>query len=270
MKIGAGYHKITSSLLAISLMTASVSQASWLGRVFDSEGSGHTKEEVEKAKAKTPKPVSYPVEAFKESDFTDKPWMKDFRYVIVINKAQKGKTAQRIRVYENGYALNLGKDSQGNDASKVSTGRETFEMESAWIWNHGPDNGSYWSITPTGYYTPEWLNKDHRSSSWDTDMPYAVFFDTKNGIAMHEVPPKGFLGLGTRRSGGCIRLHPETAQNLFERIEKTRGSAVPVIGRDGKPELDSNGKVVYRNYGFLNGQKIGAYSALIIVQDIQD
>lgn len=42
---------------------------------------------------------------FTEQDFNEKPWLKDFRYVIVVNKAERGAFAQTMRVYEYGLLI---------------------------------------------------------------------------------------------------------------------------------------------------------------------
>ena len=95
-------------------------------------------------------------------------------------------------------------------------------------------------------------------------MPWAVFFDLDNGIAMHEVPPAYRSILGQRASGGCVRLSPAFAQEMFERVEKTRGSTIPKINQDGTPVLDKAGQVVYSNTTVLyDNVKEPAYSALI-------
>lgn len=49
--------------------------------------------------ATLPPPTEYNV-IFSESDFETKPWMKEFQYVIVVNKANKGADKQSIRIYK--------------------------------------------------------------------------------------------------------------------------------------------------------------------------
>lgn len=209
-------------------------------------------------KSITAKPISVNVAPFSESDFQTKPWLKSFRYVIVVNKANSGPTKQTVTVYEDGNKIKV---------EKTSTGREIWEKARVTEEEHRPDK-PYWSITPTGYFVAKWLSKDHKSSSWKTPMPWAVFFDLDNGIALHEVPPAAKSQLGSRASGGCVRLTSAFAQEMFERIEKTKGASIPKINQDGTPVLDKKGEVVYSTTTVLyDNVKEPAYSALIIVQD---
>lgn len=187
---------------------------------------------------------------FQESFFKTQPWINEFRYVVVVNKADDGKEAQTIKVYEYGQLVRK---------ELVSTGRDAFEKKG----EHHSKKDS-WSITPTGYYTPDWLDKDHRSSNYGgifskiiggTKMPFSIFF---NGpIALHEAP-KGTEGaLGSKASGGCIRLPETLAEDLFNRIKETSGARIPKFTVDGNGIVDSTGHLLYRNEP--------GFSALIIV-----
>lgn len=189
---------------------------------------------------------------FTEQTFETQPWTKEFRYVVVVNKAETGKEAQTIKVYEYGQLIRQ---------EKVSTGRDKFEKKGE---NHAKNDS--WTVTPTGYYTPTFLSKDHRSSayggafSWlvgGTKMPFAIFFN--GGIALHEAP-KGTEGkLGKKASGGCVRLPSSLASDLFSRIQETQGAKNPRFNVDGTPVLDANGEQIYSTKS--------AFSALIIVQN---
>lgn len=187
---------------------------------------------------------------FKESYFETQPWINEFRYVVVVNKAVDGREAQTIKVYEYGELIRK---------EFVSTGRDAFERKG----EHHSKKDS-WSVTPTGYYTPEWLDKDHRSSSYGgifssifggAKMPYSIFF---NGpIALHEAPKGAEGALGSKASGGCVRLPQSLAGDLFERIKETSGARIPRFTVEGAPVLDSTGHLQFR--------KQPGFSALIIV-----
>ena len=199
----------------------------------------------------TTRPVDVDV-TFTQNTFESQPWTKEFRYVIVVNKANTGKEAQTIKVFEYGQLIRQ---------EKVSTGRDGFERKGE---NHSKADS--WTVTPTGYYTPTFLSKDHRSSayggrwSWitgGTKMPFAVFFN--GGIALHEAP-KGTEGmLGKKASGGCVRLPSSLAGDLFYRIQETEGARNPRFNVNGTAMLDANGNQMY-------GTK-SAFSALIVVQN---
>lgn len=202
---------------------------------------------------------------FSEEDFNKKPWLRDFRYIIVVNKADEGPFAQTMRIYENGSLI---------QQAKVSTGREGFELRRKSKQCAGAPAKSYWSQTPTGFYTPKYLSKDHKSSSWDSDMPFAIFFDIDNGLALHQVHPKLEDRLGHRASGGCVRQDKATAEELFNRIVETEGTMVPAVNVDGTPVLDEQGNVKYIDKQVWTSERTGetlefnTFSALIIVEDV--
>lgn len=222
---------------------------------------------IEFEKANTPKLADNITGGFSLDQVHEKPWIRDFRYIVVVNKAERGPTAQTMRVYENGYLI---------INTKISTGREGFELKRKTQACTGAPPASYWSNTPTGYYTPKFLSRDHESSSWDSDMPFAVFFDVENGLALHQVYPKYAKYLGSRASGGCIRQPEGTAEDLFTRIERTEGSSTPLVNKDGTPVLDAEGKIVYAtsqiwvNPKNQKVKKFKNYSALIIVEDVSN
>lgn len=188
---------------------------------------------------------------FSEADLAQ-PWIKEFRYVIVVNKANEGSEKQTIKIFEYGKLIRK---------EKVSTGRDGFERKGE---HHSKADS--WTVTPTGYYTPNFLSKDHRSSAYGgrwsiftggTKMPYAIFFN--GGIALHEAP-KGTEGaLGTKASGGCVRLPSTLASDIFYRIQETEGSKNPRFTVEGQPMLDEVGN---QRYSTKSG-----FSALIIVQN---
>jgi len=88
-------------------------------------------------------------------------------------------------------------------------------------------------------------------------MPYAIFFN--GGIALHQAP-KGTEGdLGTKASGGCVRLPGSLASDLFARIQDTKGSKNPRFNVNGTAMLDKDGHQMYaKNEGF---------STLIVVKN---
>lgn len=257
-------------LLIASLVVTSTASASFWGKVKnqfnDCKYSDAERSIVYRSEASfIPKLAENFQGAFDESDLYRKPWMRDFKYVIVINKAEKGPNAQTLRMYQYGSMIHK---------AKVSTGRENFELRRKNKECTGAPPKSYWSQTPTGYYTPKFLSKDHKSSSWDSSMPWAVFYDVDNGLALHEVYRKYEDYLGSRASGGCTRQDAASAEAIFKRIEETEGATVPEIREDGTPVLNADGSVKYINKQVwtskLNGRSttFNTYSALIIIEDV--
>lgn len=201
---------------------------------------------------------------FSESDFNAKPWMRDFRYVIVVNKSEHGPNRQSMRMYEYGNLIHQ---------AKVSTGRENLELRRKNKECTGAPPKSYWSQTPTGFYTPKFLSKDHKSSSWDSSMPWAVFFDVENGLALHEVYRKYEDYLGGRASGGCVRQDAKTAEFVFNAVKDTERAIIPEINVDGTPVLDEAGNVKYISQQVWVSPKTGetlrfnTFGTLIIVEN---
>lgn len=74
------------------------------------------------------------------------------------------------------------------------------------------NDGASETPTPTGMFTVQWKDRDHRSREFNNaPMPYAVFFDT-NGRAFHAGDP-------ARQSAGCVRLDPVIARQFFDALQ---------------------------------------------------
>lgn len=172
--------------------------------------------------------------------------VSQFDVVIWVNKANSGSSKQTLEIWTRG---------QKTLTTKVSTGREKWEKSRSWIWGKGPKN-SYFSSTNVGYYTPFHLNPLHKSKLWRTDMPWSIFFD--GGIAIHQAPPDTEYALGSRASGGCVRVSRSVASGIYNLVLGTQNSWIPEFTRDGKFVLDSTTGQPKRKRG---------YSTLIIVED---
>jgi hypothetical protein len=74
-----------------------------------------------------------------------------------------------------------------------------------------------WTGTPTGYFSPYYLDPDHKSKQYDdASMNFAVFFNPL-GIATHQAStPKMEAGLGHRASHGCVRMSQDAARKMFK------------------------------------------------------
>lgn len=70
--------------------------------------------------------------------------------------------------------------------------------------------------TPTGQYRPTRLHKDWYSRKYNNaPMPNSIFFH--GGYAIHGT--EHVRSLGRPASHGCIRLHPEHASLLFDKVK---------------------------------------------------
>lgn len=75
--------------------------------------------------------------------------------------------------------------------------------------------------TPTGTFTVQWKNKDHKSQEFDqAPMPYAIFF-TNTGVAFH-------VGSLSVPSHGCIHLTESAAKIYWNALQP--GDVVYVFG----------------------------------------
>jgi lipoprotein-anchoring transpeptidase ErfK/SrfK len=207
--------------------------------------------DMEGASTSGARPVDVDV-TFNESTFTTQPWTKEFHYVIIVNKANSGLEAQSIKVYEFGKLILT---------DKVSTGRDEFEAKGE---HHS--KMAAWTVTPTGYYTPMFLDKDHKSSayggkwSWlkgGVKMPFAIFFN--GGIALHQAPTGTESMLGKKASGGCIRLPEILASDLFTRVGEGAEALNPRFNVDGTGMYDLSGNIRHST--------TPGFSTLVVVQN---
>ncbi len=74
-------------------------------------------------------------------------------------------------------------------------------------------------VTPVGTYSPEFLSRNHKSRKYNNaPMPFSIFYD--GDYAIHGTDK--ISRLGEPDSQGCVRLHPDNAEILFEMV-KTGG-----------------------------------------------
>jgi hypothetical protein len=158
------------------------------------------------------------------------------RLVAIINKSKIGSTAQTMKVYLDGQLVY---------EWKVSTGREKLETAKS--------GRTYVTATPVGYFRPQRVTALHRSITWQADMPHAVFFN--GGIAIHA--SNAVQALGTRASGGCVRLSPQNAKLFFDLVKQAGINSVEKISVSGKSTKNADGSLA----------QIKTYDTLIIVEN---
>lgn len=251
---------------------------------------------------------------FSEAMLEEKPWIKDFKFVVVVNKAEEGADSQSIRIYKNGTLITLGEvqsylsnfnryesdpkianerayriselnglTAQGQDTVfKVSTGRNAFEIKGM---NHSQKDN--WTVTPSGFFTLQTLSAKHKSEAYSrsfcdsfaakalgsvlnkemcTMMEYAMFFN--GGIALHKAIPGTEPKLGSKASGGCVRLPAALAEYLFRVFNSEKGyKAMPVVNKDGTVKTDINGEIIYSADTTSVWGTTKAWSTLVIVQN---
>lgn len=102
---------------------------------------------------------------------------------------------------------------------KVNVARQTMDVyvdgELQHHWRVSTGRGGF--ETPNGVYRPQRLEREWYSKQYnDAPMPNAVFFNA--GYAIHGTNEVGRLG--RQASHGCVRLHPEHAEELFDLVEE--------------------------------------------------
>ena len=73
-------------------------------------------------------------------------------------------------------------------------------------------------------------------------MPYSVFFEP--GIATHQAPAGTEGKLGSRASGGCVRMHPNAAPIIFKTVQNTPPGLVPLVTITGELKKTAAGDVI--------------------------
>ena len=194
----------TVSKLALSLALAfafsTVSQDSHAQELTDSASSSMTLDEVLSPDelAEVMNPISDISEMLHgdQSSYTD-------RLLIVVNKALEGTspTAQQMNVFLDGQLIYT---------FPVSTGRETPEV--------GKSGRAYFSSTPVGDFRIQHRERHYFSGTWLAPMPYAQFFN--GGVAIHATVASHYAALGTRNSGGCVRLHDDNAKIMWDLVDQ--------------------------------------------------
>jgi hypothetical protein len=179
-----------------------------------------------------------------------------FDVFLYVSKAAEGSLAQHMYIFHKDAANNL--VFEQNFA--VSTGRERHEK--------------YFTSTPVGLFEldPNRFERMHRSRTWGgAAMPYAMFLDAtihgrQTGVALHSSGERHAALLGNRASGGCVRLPPEKAAELFNRFRTEEQGMVPVFAYDSAHNRTSGDGAIIRD---SNGDPVLAqgYRVLLFIED---
>lgn len=179
---------------------------------------------------------------------------------MYVSKANRQPMGQRMFVFE--------RDSNGQVVPyaewRVSTGREQWEER----------NGKRsFTATPEGVFRldPDRFHVEYYSRTYDNaPMPHAMFFDMRTrgyptGLAIHAAASASKIArLGRRDSGGCVRLSPKNAKELFYKIKNTTSGMVPVFAENGG-STDRWGKAARDRNG--NIRLTEGYKALLMIED---
>jgi hypothetical protein len=101
-------------------------------------------------------------------------------------------------------------------------------------------------------------------------MPWAMFLNAtikgrQTGIALHSAGVH-IAELGSRASGGCVRLPPEKAAELFRRFQADERGYVPVFAFDSAHNRTSGDGVLVRD---ASGKPllVPGYKVLVFIED---
>jgi lipoprotein-anchoring transpeptidase ErfK/SrfK len=185
--------------------------------------------------------------------------LDNFGLFIFVSKSASGPLAQRMYVFrKEAGALNLVYDWA------ASTGREKPEVNAR--------GGRSFTATPAGLYQfdPDRMYRKYHSTSWDQDMPHAMFFNwqregIQTGLAIHAATGDDIARLGARASAGCVHLSPENARTLFDLVKSEYRGQVPRFSINADETMSSKGKFSHRADGSLRLAE--GYRVLIDIED---
>jgi hypothetical protein len=180
--------------------------------------------------------------------------MRYFDVVLYVSKAGEGAWAQHMFIFHRASDGSLVYEKN----IPVSTGREQREK--------------YFTDTPAGIFEldPARFEPMHHSHTWHgAPMAWAMFlnFTLHNrqvGIALHSAGPH-IAELGHRASGGCVRLPPDQASELYHRFQSEDRGMVPVLAFDNASGSTSRLGEMMPN----GGQPLmtEGYKVLLVIED---
>ncbi|HEY0106967.1 MAG TPA: L,D-transpeptidase [Rhizomicrobium sp.] len=180
-----------------------------------------------------------------------------FNVYLYVSKAAAGSLAQHMYVFHKDDAAGL----VFEQSLPVSTGRERHER--------------YFTSTPEGLFEldPNRFERTHYSRTWHgAAMPWAMFLDAvirgrQTGVALHSADVHAYQ-LGQRASGGCVRLPPQKAQELFDRFQAEEHGMVPVFAYDASQRRTNGEGRVLRD---AHGQPLltPGFRVLVFIEDYE-
>lgn len=129
---------------------------------------------------------------------------KKAKIVVIINdgiRSGSNPEGQTLKLYQDGILVNIYDVSTGSHREVTTTSGNVYVAK-----------------TPIGFYRPKRAYYEYYSKSfYGSNMKYAVFFHL--GFATHTT--SATWRLGTRASGGCVRMHEEDARTVNETLIET-------------------------------------------------
>ncbi len=147
-----------------------------------------------------------------------------YRVIAIIDKSKpkSSHSAQSLSVFTYNPVK---KDFEFYRSWRISTGKEesiSKKIQDVEVKADGK--------TPVGFYRVKMLKNDYVSKKFQAEMPFAVFYDPSNGLAIHGTPAENERLLGRRASAGCTRLRKKDAEEFFDLVKEARMG--PVVELD--------------------------------------
>jgi L,D-transpeptidase catalytic domain len=106
--------------------------------------------------------------------------------------------------------------------------------EQLWVWKVSTGRQGY--ATPSGTFHPTFLDADHASSKYESaPMPWSVFFN--GDVAIHGTTEVRRLGRAV--SHGCVRLHPDQAEEFYQLVQEEGLPNVTIRVTSSKGSIDT-------------------------------
>lgn len=215
----------------------------------------------------------------KVDKYLTKELLSFFDLILLVDKAEKGPTAQTMRVIQkqsDGYWNQI-------DSFSVSTGTEKYRKS--------PSGRRYHLTTPSGIFQLDLGRmfpgmKGRYSSTWKEYLPWMIFFDyqyankrnkpgRKSGLGIHGLPVTkdgrelGREKLGTRASGGCIRVPTDKWAEIHQMIDENYKGKVPLFKFDKSQRTTTKTGQLIRNRRRQVKTKQGLRVLLIVINSSQ-
>lgn len=201
------------------------------------------------------------------------------KLVLVVNKAQKGeaKSAQTLKVFKRVKSADGVYSFELLKTLKVSTGTEKEKKTTS--------GRIYIASTPDGFYRPQSAYQFYESNTFvGANMDFAVFFE--GGNAFHSTTPANYKDLGSRASGGCVRLKREEAEWVNAQVLETGKPSNYVLQDQSMSASDGSGRKVkrvrytqgnievfglYRSNGVLyNEDTVDLWNTVVVIKNFKD
>jgi len=116
---------------------------------------------------------------------------------------------------------------------------QAFTVSTAWERRvKGKSGRVYNASTPVGRFIPDGMQVKRWSNLWQVNLQYVIRFS--GGVWIHATTPDHYAELGAPASGGCVRMYPEDAEQLYKIVSSygLNETAITVLEHaPGEPQV---------------------------------